>query len=377
MELSKILENIEPEAVLMELGVDYRLQQGSGGEQLNVRECPRCRGDKWKVYLNAESGLGNCFHGSCVGEPGFNIYTFTRECLDETNGGTVEFFNNYATGMGWRVHKKPLKEKSTMATIPEIIMPTSDALPHEGRMINYLIDRGYTAKIAERLQWRYCRAGMGEYVINPGTDLEIEQNYGQRVILPVHDLNGDLVTFQGRDITGEAKSKYLFPSGLPGSGKFLYGGNLLKSPESLIVVEGALDVASVIQKLDMPVIGTFGVSISHGSETGDDQLGRLLKLKRQGLRRINLMWDGERAAVLKAIKPALLLKSVGFDVKLCILADDKDPGDASREEMLRALDEGIQVTKLAMIKLRAKLMSGDSLPQMKPLTDSIKLITSN
>ncbi len=75
-EIIEILEKIDIEAYLDREGIEYRGPYGSSGLQLNLKTCPVCGGDKWKVFLNAESGLGNCFSGSC--DTKFNKWKFIR-----------------------------------------------------------------------------------------------------------------------------------------------------------------------------------------------------------------------------------------------------------------------------------------------------------
>ncbi len=64
-EFREMMESVDMEEWLSHEGVEYRNTRGTKGEQLNVRTCPSCGKDEWKVYLNAETGLGNCFSGSC------------------------------------------------------------------------------------------------------------------------------------------------------------------------------------------------------------------------------------------------------------------------------------------------------------------------
>ena len=368
-QLSEVLTSLIPEDVMIELGVDYRIQQGSSGEQFNIKECPRCGGREWKVFLNTDTALGNCFHGSCVGEPGFNLYTFAKYWLDDTDKETVNFFLQLHQAI---VSFKPKPKAKPQAVAPAVeaktsslLVPVYVKLPHKGKNLDYLTERGFSFETTQRFEWGYCVKG--SYVAHPNTPEEIKQDYSKRVIIPIRSLDGDFISFQGRDITGKAKRKYLFPPGLPGSGRFLYGGHLVVGESEIIINEGVFDVADVHQKLNMPAVGTFGKSISSGSFTGEDQIGALLKLKKSGLKIVHLMWDGETSTLLDATKAALAISSVGFKVNIVILPGGKDPNEASKEELERAMSTSIPVTKSSMIKLKMKLMRGDVLPQMLSL----------
>ena len=47
-------------------GIEFREKTGSSGEQYNLHYCPACGDSKWRVWMNQETGLGNCFHGDCL-----------------------------------------------------------------------------------------------------------------------------------------------------------------------------------------------------------------------------------------------------------------------------------------------------------------------
>ena len=100
-ELQEALESIDMEQWLDREGVKYRVTRGARGTQLNVRDCPVCGGGNWKVYLNAESGLGNCFSGDC--ETKFNKWKFIKASLGAVSTRqVVEHCKEVAKEMGWR-----------------------------------------------------------------------------------------------------------------------------------------------------------------------------------------------------------------------------------------------------------------------------------
>ncbi len=72
----------------------------------------------------------------------------------------------------------------------------------------------------------------------------------RRLLIPVYDLDGKLVTFQGRDIIGDQDAKYLFPPALPGTGRFLYNGHNAVRARRIAMGEGAFDVFSLKAAID-------------------------------------------------------------------------------------------------------------------------------
>ena len=177
-ELTEILDSIDLEEWLDDEGVRYRKQRGSRGEQLNVKECPCCGGSNWKVYLNAETGLGNCFSGDC-GKT-FNKWSFIKAQLGADTRTVIEQLKQRARERGWR----PARKIGVAVELAhnELILPESVALPHQGRNMRYLDNRGINASISKYLNLRFSLRGVFQYQ-NDGK--WITQSYANRIIIPI------------------------------------------------------------------------------------------------------------------------------------------------------------------------------------------------
>lgn len=354
--IDDLLDGITPEDALDRLGVTYRTQTGSSGEQLNVEDCPFCGGSGHKTYMNAESGLGNCFHGSC--QQSFNLFSFTKAALQtEETRNVVEWLENLAAELGWRPKKKRVAAVGVDEEV-EWELPTSMELPvvQDGveQNLQYLEDRGIDKYTAAHFRLRYCWRGWFNYTRPDGERGGF--NFKDRVIIPVYDMDGALVTFQGRDITGTADRKYLFPPGLPGTAKFLYNSHEAKRAEHAILTEGVFDVIRTWMNLkgsrydDRAVMGTFGISLSSGQD-GADQLNQLIRLKKLGLKRVTLLWDAEPKAFKEAVKATKKLRGIGLETYIARLPEGIDPGDASSSELRRALDLELKVDQKNAMRL--------------------------
>lgn len=338
-ELKEILELIDPETFLDYEGIDYKRTFGSSGTQLNIKTCPRCGGSEWKVYLSAETGLGNCFHGSCVGEAGYNIFSFAKNLWETDSRDTIQRLKDYAKEQGW-IAKKTTSVSVDMSTI-DVEMPDSVALPYKDKMPKYLLARGITPAIAKYFNVRFCYKGVYLY-----TDMDGKhrwQNYDKRIIIPIFNLDGELRTFQGRDILGESRKKYLFPPGLPGTARFLYNGQNVIGLSEIVMCEGAFDVWSVKMAMDEDValrgvgqIGSFGKHLSYGAHNGEDQLGALATLRNRGLKRVVIMWDGEAEALRSAVDAGKHIRSIGLSCDIAMLPLDKDPNEVTGPEIRKA-----------------------------------------
>lgn len=357
-EIEDLVDMVDIEDFLSVESIDYRVTRGRSGTQLNLRECPRCGGRDWKVYLNADTGLGSCFHGSCSDQPGFNKYSFIFHLNDKSHRETIANLKRYATTLGWSSKRKraprPVDENPE-----DIVIPDSYALPINGKTLTYLSKRGFTPEMAEYFGWRFSKTGVYKYTLGGE---EKNQDWANRVIIPVYGIDGALVTFQGRSIEADPFQKYLFPPGLAGAGRFIYNAHNALGKKELVLGEGAFDVAAIkkafdedITFQDIGICGTFGMHLSM-AESGaeNDQLSDLKRMKAAGLQEITMMWDGSTSAVLNAIKTGSKLRTYGFKVKLAILPIDKDPNEVDTEVVRQAFVSAIELTPLSAALMMSK-----------------------
>jgi DNA primase len=334
-------------------GVRFKRTRGRSGDQFNVVECPSCGDRRSRVYLNAESGVGNCF----VCNESFNKLKFINEFLGGNWRDTFKHVRDVLKEQGWR----PAKRVEVAVEKEKAVMPLSFELPtSDGRNLLYLESRGVTAEWAKYFHLRYCECGWWNFKREDGS--QGGQKFDNRLLIPVYDLDGTFQTFQGRDVTGEVKDKkYLFPSGLPGTGRFLLNGQNALNHASIALVEGFFDVAATKIAFDeekslraVEPIGSFGKNLSYGDLTGNDQLGRFLTLKRSGLKQVTIMWDGEPKALISAIEAGERLQKIGLFVKIALLPRDKDPNEVPAEIVRKTYFDATPLTAATSIKWRMK-----------------------
>jgi DNA primase len=338
----------------------FKLSRGVNGMQINAVECPACGDRRSRTYLNAESGRGNCF----VCNKTFSKLGFVHQALGHDPdskqdwGKTFDHVREVLREQGWR----PKRMTSNAVEIPdEIKLPNSFSLPNaEGQNLQYLENRGVNADLAKYFHLRCCSFGYWYY--NDEEDGKRKsQNFGDRLIIPVFDLDGKLVTFQGRDLTGTKDRKYLFPKGLPGTGRYLLNGQNAMRSKRVVMSEGFFDVAATKIALDEEVslrdvtpVGSFGKHLSYGSLDGNDQLGRFLELQRYGLEEVTIMWDGEWKALLSALEAADLLARVGLKVRIAVLPLDKDPNEVPAQVVREAFWQAKPYSKTLAMQWRLK-----------------------
>lgn len=352
-ELRESMDSFSMADFLDSEGIEYRNTTGTRGEQLNVKCCPVCGGSKWKVYLNADSGLGNCFHGDC--EAKFNKFSFIKAQSGLQGKDLIEFIKNLSTDFGWMPKTK--KAEAVKREV-KLEIPTSFEIPYLGNNLAYLEKRGVSAEMAKYFGLRFCDKGAFYYFLPDGK--VGTQVYDRRVIIPIHDMDGNLVSFQGRDISGEAEKKYLFPPGFSATGAYLYNAHHVKQGAKRVLIgEGAFDV--IAQKIalmsdpllaDIEPIGTFGKHLSSGEENG--QLQKFIALRNLGVEEATFMWDGEPQALIDAIKAGATVKSIGMNVRIALLPLGKDPNEVEKEVVIKSYIDAIPLTKASAMKLLMK-----------------------
>lgn len=349
--ITEVLERLDMAAYLDAQGVEYRETHGSSGPQLNLKTCPKCETSKWKVFLNAETGLGSCFSGSC--EARFNKFSFIRAYQNLDNKKTAAHIFQVAKDMGWRPPRKATVAVKTV--VAHIKLPHSLPLPINGRNLAYLHNRGISLDVCQYMHLRFCHKGLFGYTDSYGN--KKYQDFSRRIIIPVFDMNGELVTFQGRDITGTAEKKYLFPNGFASTGSVLYNAHNAHNTERVLIGEGVFDIAALKMAVDgdselrdVVPIGTFGKHLSYGN--ADSQLAKFVELQQRGIKSVTIMWDGETAATDAAIDAGKMLKSMGFGVRIAMLPSGMDPNEVSADVVRSAFYKAIALDAGSAIKIK-------------------------
>lgn len=359
-EFDRALEAIDIETFLDREGIDYRLSYGTRGLQMNLRECPACGEAGYKTYINAESGLGNCFHGACSKK--FNRFWLFK-CVSGLAG---EAFDSYVKALAEQQGWMPKKKRPELVRSALQLPSKTQRLPIGGCNLIYLQERGVKLSSCEEFELAYCdKGGWWKYKLADG--VEKFMHYGERVIIPVADLAGNLVSFQGRDITGEQEPKYQFPVGFAVAGSHLYHGHAFQEGlhTHAIVGEGAFDAIGVHQAIEgrpecqaMLAVATFGMHLSGGP---DGQVAKFLELQRRGLTTVTFMWDGEAKALSMAVKAGLELMGYGLAVRIAMLPSGYDPAQGPDKKptppalVRKALFEAVALSRLSAIKILSGL----------------------
>jgi DNA primase len=340
-------DQISVESILDAAGATYKVTPGASGPQINVRECPRCGDSRYKVYLNRETGLGNCW----VCPPGantFSKFSLAQALFRTDKRQTFQRLESLLINARWMTPAIRELERQV-----ELRLPDSVPLPYQGMLPTYLIDRGITSQTADYFEVRYCQDGVFEDATGRRLD------FSQRIIFPVRDVSGRLVSFQGRDVTNQSRVRYLFPPGFSVSGKVLYNAHNATQADTLILTEGVFDCMAVKQALlevgwtHIEPIASFGKHFAISRSNTDDQLDVLLKLRRWfGIENIWFAWDGTPDAQLAAIQTMRKLQRSGFKTKLIDLPAGTDPNEIPSHQLIDCIHRAVDYSDNLLVQLQ-------------------------
>lgn len=299
----------------------------------------------------------NCFAGDHPPGENFNKYKFIRAHLGTGSAReTIGVIEAFVRGSVWRPKRAASAPPPKPEHPPEL--PLSLPLPIKGRNLKYLIERDIDLATAEAFGLRYCHAGRFHYTWQGKPQW---QDYSQRIIIPVFALDGTLVGFQGRDITGTKDRKYLFPPMFASTGQLLYNAHAARGASRIVVGEGAFDVMAIAQALrgdatlgDMVPVGTFGKNLSSRVE-GDDQIAQLIELRRLGLKEVVMMWDAEPSALTAAIDAGNAIRRLGLVARIATLPAGCDPNEVPHEVVKAAISAAAVLTPMTEVSLRMSI----------------------
>ncbi|MBO7152065.1 MAG: DNA primase, partial [Clostridia bacterium] len=165
-----------------------------------------------------------------------------------------------------------------------------------------------------------------------GSDSNLKDAFGGRIIVPILDGMGNVVAFGGRIYHGEkdvAKYKNSTNTEIFDKGRTVYGINFVKKEKKenggfkeLILVEGYMDVIALGSVGIRNVVAGMGTALTDGQAR---EIARLVPL-------VYVCYDGDGAGRKATIKNVETLTKAGLEVRVVSLDDGCDPDDTIRKE---------------------------------------------
>lgn len=166
--------------------------------------------------------------------------------------------------------------------------------------------------------------------------------FRDRIMFPICDARGRVVSFGGRAMNPAVKAKYLNGPESPvfHKGRTLYGLHLARQMvgqgAGVVVVEGYMDVIAC-QRAGVAAVAGMGTALT------PDQMGLLWRLPGDPV----LCFDGDRAgraAAGRAMETALPLIGAGRTLRFAAVRGGKDPDDVFRDQGADALRRMLAVS---------------------------------
>lgn len=152
-------------------------------------------------------------------------------------------------------------------------------------------------------------------------------SYVDRLCIPIYH-GGNLVSVEGRDLTGTSERKVLYPKG--GSVSTLFNYEKLDRKKPLVVVEGLMDLVKIWTHITKNVTTPFGVWLTDSQEEMFNEFEQII-----------LMPDSDAGGktLIKNFD-----KFYRYEFEVAMADDGKDPGDRSVAENWEVYNNRIKVT---------------------------------
>lgn len=187
-------------------------------------------------------------------------------------------------------------------------------------------------------------AGM---LIAPESGGQPYDRFRDRLMFPILDARGRIVSFGGRAMNPDDRAKYLNgpESPLFHKGATLYGlpearrilGAESRGEQGIIVVEGYMDVIAC-QRAGLPAVAPMGTALT------EEQMERLWRVSAEPV----LCFDGDAAglrAAYRSIERSLPLLKSGRSFRFALLEAGQDPDDILRDKGAPALRQALATTR--------------------------------
>ena len=191
-------------------------------------------------------------------------------------------------------------------------------------------------------------------------DGSLIDKFYDRAMFPIHSVSGRVIAFGGRTLRSDYKTanigKYVNSpeTEIYDKSRSLYGIYFAKSEISKLdkcyLVEGYLDVLSMHQ------LGITNVVASSGTSLTVPQI-RLIKKFTDN---VTIMYDGDAAGILAALRGIGLILKEGLNVRVVLLPDGDDPDSYSQKHNLEEVQAFLRANEQDFIEYKTDLLLGQS-----------------
>lgn len=309
-------------------GITYTtVGPNSSAGRINIR-CPFCVDDPSEhLGVHVRTGKWNCWRNTHAGIPhtGARLVQALLGCSYNeaariVGEGSIEAPSEndlFAAFKNWKFRDSKLEDVPSSIVMPSGFNSLNNGSPFAGPFLQYMFDRGYTKG---QVDW-LCSVYDLRYTL--------KGKFGYRIIIPVYDQYGKLLSWTGRSISAKNSQRYMSLSRFTQvctPKETLLGLPLLHTchnPRALLVCEGPFDAmwVSTIGR-SFGVYGTclFGLTLSPPQEV-------LLRALRKRFSYVGLFLDST------AVFQSFALAQSGFSV-LRLSSEYKDPAEMPAQKLI-------------------------------------------
>ena len=234
----------------------------------------------------------------------------------------------------------------------------------KNKVVNYAKKRGISGSIAKRFELGFAPPGwtnlfdqfkktdesiedllaMGMIVPKKDKKDDYYDRFRDRLMFPIHNTKGSVIGFGGRVLSSQDNPKYLNSPETPlfSKSKELYGlyhcRKYSRRIESILVVEGYMDVIALHQQGVTNVVATLGTATTPAH----------LQILSRSAETIVFCFDGDKAgrdAAWKALKTSLPSIKPGLIIKFLLLPEGEDPDTLINKESAKAFKKRIEAAQ--------------------------------
>jgi DNA primase catalytic core len=331
--------------------------------------------------VSAEKGFFKCF--GC-GESGDAI-SFLMKIENKTYGDVIREVAEGELGLSIRYSNdsqeqaRYTQKKEERERLHDVLRNAGQwfhgqlLLPEQASIQHYLQQRGTTEEAMKRFQLGYAPEGwdsLRPYLLSACPHLQDEESllvraglagerdngngyydkFRQRLMIPIHDMRGNVVGFGGRALAEEQQPKYLNSSEslVYQKSELLYGlfqaKEAVRKHQRAIVMEGYFDVIATHMAGIPEAVATCGTALT-------DQ--HITLLKKSGVEILYLCFDSDKAgrnATLSAIERLeTWVQRQALKIRVLRIPDGKDPDDYFKthtaeefEALMREAPDGLR-----------------------------------
>ena len=308
-----------------------------------------------------------------------NAISFVMDYMNQSFPDAIE---TLATKLGIEVPREKSKQSNRKQALPlyELLEKVThfyeDILqkPLAKEAATYLVNRGISEATCRHFHIGYAPPGWHnlEAVFKPHQkglvttgmlitkeeDNSTYDRYRQRIVFPIHNYNGQIIGFGGRAILADQKPKYLnspetiiFQKSRELYGLYQVLEASRKNPESILVVEGYMDVVSLVEHGYTNVVATLGTA------TSTYHIQRLSRFTKH----IIFCFDGDTAgqkAAFKALESALPSLDGTLNASFVFLPEGEDPDSLIQKLGLEAFQAKVSASQ-ALHEFLIETLSAD------------------